>query len=102
MQTSVTLPLARINTTVKWVSNQMTHFTICTDLHLLLNLPQETEKLARNVSLINSNHKGNEPKINLKNLVQSQSHYVTDLYGEIKGGWAFAQKASHKCDLAYL
>ena len=64
----------------------MTHFTICTDLHSLLNLPQETEKLARNVSLINSNHKGNEPKINLKHLVQSQSHYVTDLYGEIKGG----------------
>lgn len=102
MQTSVTLPLARINTTAKWVSNQMAQFTICTDLHLLLNLPQETEKLARNVTLINSNHKGREPKINLKHLVQSQSHYVTDLYGEIKGGWVFAQKASHKCDLAYL
>ena len=48
-----------------------------------------------NMTLLNSNHKGPEPQINVKHLVQSQSHYITGLNGEIKGCWAFAPKASH-------
>ena len=54
------------------------------------------------MTLLNSSDKGPELQSDLKHLVQDQSHYETDLNGEMKGGWAFATKASHKNDLAYL
>ena len=57
MQTSVNLPLVRIHTAIKLVSNQMSHCTICTDFYVLCNLSLETEKLATNVTLLNSSHK---------------------------------------------
>ena len=63
-------------------------------LHVLWNLSRETEKIATNVSLLNSTHKRPEPQSDLKHLVENQSHYETDLNGEIKGGWAFEPKVS--------
>ena len=68
--------------------------TICTET--------ETEKLATNVTLLNSSHKRPEPQSDVKHLVQNQNHCETNLNGEMKGSWAFTPKTCHKCDLAYL
>ena len=86
MQTSVTMILEQINTTSKQVSNQMSRWTICTDIHVLCNLSHKTEKLATNVTLLNSSHKEPEQQSGLKHLAQNQRHYETDLNGELKGG----------------
>ena len=80
----------------------MSRCTIYTDLHIPYYLSHEVENLATNVTLLNSSHKGPEPQSALKYLVQNQSHYKTDFNGKMKGDWAFAAKASYKCDLAYL
>ena len=79
----------------------MRRCTICTDLHVY-DISHESGKLATNVTFLNSSHEGPEPQSLLKHLVQNQTHYETDLDGEINGAQAFSPNVSQKCNLAYL
>ena len=54
----------------------MSCFIICTET--------ETEKLATNLTLLNSSHKRPEPRSDVKHLVQNQNHCETNLNGEMK------------------
>ena len=73
--------------------------SIFRDSHVLYNLFHETEKLATNLNFLNSSHKRPELQSDLKHLVQNQTHYETDLNGDMKSGRAFTPKASHECNL---